>query len=731
MRIQIAKVRNCGLLTAYQINDDGSIFSRPHSLAVQMPKPTNGIVTVGSVWEIQGDVSRESYKKDGFQITEDFIKVKKAKFIRPSGELLARWIVKNIEGCGDVKARRIVRSVPNINTVVAQRDVEALRKVAGVSETIIERLIEKWPSDGLYGAIEWLQASNLPMGLADRLIRIYGEDAVSRLDADPFLLLAFGISIKKIDQLVKKFGIAVPAKRRIAAIAEHACTTYCSKSKSTAILEKTLLETITEAGAELNLSGDKLIDLCVTEGALLRVNGGLQSLGYAVQENAVASLIAQCASRKPGEGALLSYQEQDLTEQKINAAISAFEETLHFRLTSEQKDAVIKAVINPVAIVCGGAGTGKTTILLAILEVYDQLADQLPQFLVALSGRAARRMSEATGRSAMTIAKLLAMHAVEDKQPLPDALLLIVDEASMVDLLSMYRLAGVLPKATRILLVGDAAQLPPVGVGLVFHAAIASNKLALVELTAVKRQKSTSGIHHLATNIRNRVYDPNSLNSSSGDVIYTHTNSPTLVVKHFQSYPNVEQTIILAPTRKGPLGVDQINKLIQATFDQSSPEIHHPFRSWGMVPWVTPTGAKLRLGDRVIVTQNNYDADIRNGDIGTITAVYSEVQEDQSLGELMIDGRPLPITIDILPTLELGYAITIHKSQGSQWDTCILVLPPYAEHMIDQTLIYTGVTRTVNNLVILGDSALLRKAVERGPSNDERKTDLAAKLAAN
>ena len=450
MRIQIAKVRNCGLLTAYQINDDGSIFSRPHSLAVQMPKPTNGIVTVGSVWEIQGDVSRESYKKDGFQITEDFIKVKKAKFIRPSGELLARWIVKNIEGCGDVKARRIVRSVPNINTVVAQRDVEALRKVAGVSETIIERLIEKWPSDGLYGAIEWLQASNLPMGLADRLIRIYGEDAVSRLDADPFLLLAFGISIKKIDQLVKKFGIAVPAKRRIAAIAEHACTTYCSKSKSTAILEKTLLETITEAGAELNLSGDKLIDLCVTEGALLRVNGGLQSLGYAVQENAVASLIAQCASRKPGEGALLSYQEQDLTEQKINAAISAFEETLHFRLTSEQKDAVIKAVINPVAIVCGGAGTGKTTILLAILEVYDQLADQLPQFLVALSGRAARRMSEATGRSAMTIAKLLAMHAVEDKQPLPDALLLIVDEASMVDLLSMYRLAGVLPKATRM-----------------------------------------------------------------------------------------------------------------------------------------------------------------------------------------------------------------------------------------------------------------------------------------
>ncbi|AKH68807.1 MAG: AAA family ATPase [Zhongshania sp.] len=478
------------------------------------------------------------------------------------------------------------------------------------------------------------------------------------------------------------------------------------------------------------MSSSKLIDLCVTEGALLRVNGGLQSLGYAVQENTVANLITGCASRRPGDGALLSYQEQDLTEQKIKAAISAFEETLNFSLTPEQKDAVLQAVINPVAIICGGAGTGKTTILLAILEVYDKLVDQLPQYLVALSGRAARRMSEATGRPALTIAKLLAMHAGEDKEPLPDALLLIVDEASMVDLLSMYRLAGALPEATRILLVGDAAQLPPVGVGLIFHDAIACNKLTLIELTAVQRQKSTSGIHHLATNIRNGVFDPSLLNSTSGDVSYTYTDSPNIVVKHFRSHPDAEQTIILVPTRKGPMGADQINKLIQATFDQPAPEIHHLFRGREMIPWLTSTGAKLRLGDRVMVTENKYDADIRNGDIGAITAVYPEMQVDQSLGELTIDGRSVPITIDILPILELGYAITIHKSQGSQWDTCLLVLPTYAQHMIDQTLIYTGITRAVNSLVIMGDSVLLQKAVERGPSNEERNTDLAAKLTA-
>lgn len=425
--------------------------------------------------------------------------------------------------------------------------------------------------------------------------------------------------------------------------------------------------------------------------------------------------------------------EDSLSKKTANEALKEFETTLPFKLTKEQQDAVIVSAMNKFSIISGGAGTGKTTILLAVLSVYEELSKGMAIFQLALSGRAARRMQESTGRDAMTIAKFIneytdmATNTAASK--MPDHLLLVIDEASMVDLMSMYRLVNILPEATRILLVGDVAQLPPVGAGLVFHAAMESD-LNATELTQVKRQGEQSGIHKLATAIRNGNYDPTLFNSKSNDVKYSANDSHTNILQEYSSAILEGDAIILTPTRKGNLGVDAINKLVQSTYDENEPpEIKYDDPVYGLIPWVTKTNAVLRLHDKIIVTKNDYDIDIRNGDLGEIVEVYEEA-ESGVYGIAKIDGYRIPITADVLEILDLGYAITIHKSQGSQWHTCIQLLPSYADQMLDQTLLYTAVTRPSNNLIILGDGSLIKGAIKRGSSVHERTTNMIARLKA-
>ncbi len=747
MNIQIAKVRDSGIRTAYVVNDDGSIQNRKRTLAIKMPKSCLEVATTGSVWSVNGAMSQRSYKINNFEVTEDLLTVNDANFLRPSGELLARWLSSNIEGCGDVKARRLVRALPNIDELVRNNDANALCAVSGVSLSLAQKIIAEWPSDALYAVLKWLQDSGLPMGLADRLARVYGEEALEKLSHDPFILLAFGVSFNSIKDVIGKLDIDVPDERIVAAMAEHVTNTYCKRTGSTVIteadllagmfkLDESFLQTIAKRSDPVcngdvitaNAGIDKgLVQHALTYGALLPVDGGYQGLGAAIQEATVAKFLRFNNERTPGAGSLLAFWEKNLTDVVVDDALIRFEMGLSFNLTDEQRDAIIMAVKSPISVISGGAGTGKTTILQAILSVFDQLADDMPQFQVALSGRAARRMSEATGRNAVTIAKLIADHLGEDKNPLPEYMLLIVDEASMVDLLSFYKLVGILPYATRIIFVGDVAQLPPVGAGLIFHALMQTD-LPSVELTQVKRQGEDSGIHALATSIRNGIYEPALLSSSSGDVRYLPTADEHVILSEFQKADTVEQCIVLTPTRKGDFGVNAVNQMIQASFDDDCPpELHYADDLRGNIPWITANGSRLRLGDRIMVTANDYEADIRNGDLGTITAVYDE-PEDGAFGEIDIDGNIVPITFEVLHNIDLGYAVTIHKSQGSQWKTCILLLPSYAPHMVDQTLLYTAVTRPTQELVVIGDQGLVAQAINRGASVSERLTDLANKL---
>ena len=729
MMVQIAKVRPSGIRTAWEVREDGSLAHRDATLAIQFPTQWREAASVGSVWSVEGKIERRNYKARGFTVNDDLLTVENARHVRPSGELLARWIAQNIDGLGDVIARRLVRALPDIDAVVRRGDVQALMVVSGINAGRAKILIEEWPPEGLYGVLGWLQESGLPLGLADRLTRVYGESALDRLKDDPFLLAAFGVSFRKILELITALAIELPRERLLAAIAEHVARSLCSRTGSTVVSDGELVTGAERVVADIGIVSDGLIEAAIAHGVLIRTERGLQGLGAAIQEHAVAQFLNRSAARPAGSGAILAVWEEHLSDAYIEVALRSFEATLPFAMTAEQRAAVKGAVKSPVSIISGGAGTGKTTILLAILAVYDQIAEGMAQFQVALSGRAAQRMAESTGRHATTIAKLLSDHRGENKPDFPEHALLVVDEASMVDLLTAYRLVGVLPYATRILLVGDVGQLPPIGAGLVFHAAMRS-KLPAFELSQVKRQGQDSGIHRLATAVRTNTYDHGLLNSLSGDCHYDSDCSPETVTRIWEESGGAEGCILLTPTRKGPLGVDALNALIQSHRDAAEPrpELHYSDDLRGWIPWVTRRGARLRLGDQVMVTANDYEADIRNGDLGTISDVYAEAR-DVVLGLMELNGRVIRITAGLLETLDLGYAITIHKSQGSQWPTCILLLPGYVPHMLDQTLLYTAITRPAERLRVLGDRSLIIGALSRGSVAAQRNTNLESLLS--
>ena len=712
---------------ADEVRENGSLVYRDRPLVLKFQKKTAPAATPGTVWEVAGNTSLYRSTVNGFSFLETRMIVSKATMIRPSGELLSRWIAANIDGIGDVKARRIVRALPDLNKVIRDKNAQRLMTVSGVSEELAQRLIANWPADHLYETIAWLQNSELPLRIADQLVRVYENDAVNKLKSNPFLLTAFGLAFSDILKLINRFEIEVSEFEVLAAIAEHITLKYTQRTQSTVIPQETLVKEAQKLCRDLEVCHADLCQAAKSRGVLLRVEGGLQAIGTAIQENTVGHFFKRMASRQPGAGCLLAAWERDVNTSIIEQALRDFEGVLSFKLTREQRSAIAGAVCSPVAVISGGAGTGKTTILKAILSVYEKVADGLAVFQIALSGRAAQRMAGSTGRPAVTIAKFLYDHLGERKEPLPEHILLIVDEASMVDLLSAYKLVGILPEATRIILVGDAAQLPPVGAGLVFHAAMKSD-LPVFNLSEVKRQRAESGIHSLATAIRNKTYTRQLLAPLQGDVYYFPTMDAALVVEEYTKTRSLEECIVISPTRKGPLGVDVINRLIQSHFEQTNPKaLHYNDDQFGYIPWITNAGTSLRLGDRIMVTKNDYKLNIRNGDLGSIVQVFGEPLND-SFGEIEVNGEIIPVTREMLEKLDLGYATTIHKSQGSQWKKCILILPGHAEKMIDQSLLYTAVTRASETLSIIGDCALIEKAIGRGAYALNRLTNLGCVL---
>ncbi|WP_257266726.1 ATP-dependent RecD-like DNA helicase [Endozoicomonas sp. ONNA2] len=715
--VQVRKKRACGYATVDLIQPDGSLRKREKPLVVHFPEHAQGAATAGSLWEVSGRERENAFTTaNGLIISEYTIDATEIRFLKPSGKVLARWISSNIKGIGEVIAKRLVR-LPKLAELIEKRERSSLLAVAGMSEARLDRLLEEWPDQSLYDTITWLEEQQLPLGLGEKLSALFGAEAIEKIKEHPFLLMAMGASFEKTMEIAKELGLTMADASVVAGVAQHVAVRHTHKTGSTVIDPQSLITGC--AQVMQTPAPDNVGEIAVDHGLLVKVDSGYQVYGSALMEAVVALFLAKAHGRSAGTGSLVAGWEAGLTENSVIDALEAYEQTLPFQLTGDQRKAVVGSVLSPVCGISGGAGTGKTTILKAILGVYQALAGGMAFYQVALSGRAAQRMSESTGLPAQTIAKFIVDHIGEKKPRLPDHLLLVIDEASMVDLLSMYKLIGLLPEATRVIFVGDTAQLLPVGAGLVFHA-LQDTFIPFFHLTQVKRQGEESGIHRFATAIRNgEIEIPPQTEitlAKSADCSIEGVMTPERLEQLWKEAGGIGNSIVLCPVRKGEMGVDGINQHLQQSNGLERPSIYYQDDQRGWIPWVTSTGTELLLGDPILITANNYDeaADIRNGDLGVITVVYDSPENDSgAVAVAEINGTSIAITQDLLDKMQLGYAITIHKAQGSQWPTCFVVLPPEAGHMMDQTLLYTAATRPEERLVLMGSGQVIRKAVEK------------------
>ena len=705
---------------------NGHIVPNRKPLSVAFPKSLVDAAQIGSIWEAKGNVTDSSFKNHhGRDIEIEQLRVTEARFVKPNTALLATWLRKNIDGVGTAISQQLA-CIEDLEKHIKDGDPDGL---LGVNEAILNQLQQKFPADEYADAINWLSQRKIDVKVANSIVEVWREKTISILEDNPFRLMHFGVSFTNCANVAQAFGFTADHPKFKAAKAEYLVRDYCQKNSSTFMPKKDFERTCEaqriDARDYLTCAAEQEL-LCYLEAV-----DGLQLEGHFLMEATVGMRLRKALLRRDGDGMMPDW-ETGLSSTDIEHHLNEFEKTQPFSLTDEQRDAVRLACTSKVISLSGGAGTGKTTVLNAVESVLEAVSSSTPILQCALSGRAAQRMSEATGREASTFAKFCTDMR---KLPLgnrPQQAMIVIDEASMVDLYSMSRLLEYLPMPTRFIFVGDIDQLPPVGGGLVYHQLMASEDFPRVTLTAVKRQGETSGIHRFATAVRNQEPDlsvPPYEQPEGPDCSLLNTTDPAVIEKVFEDLGGSKRGIILCATKSM---VKNFNMHLQKRAGLNREFIYSDYGD-GIVPAMNTSGQKFFLGDPILITKNDYAFEVRNGDLGFIEQVNHRQKmndEESSMGILNIEGKQLHITSQLTEKMELGYAITIHKSQGSQWENVLLVVDDSARRMLDKTLLYTGVTRAEKRLVICTENAdLLEAAVARGSLALKRSANLGHHLS--
>ena len=411
----------------------------------------------------------------------------------------------------------------------------------------------------------------------------------------------------------------------------------------------------------------------------------------------------------------------------MDGALEWVQKNLSIQLSHDQFHAVKSALHQKVMIITGGPGTGKTTIIQAILKIFSRLKMKI--LLAAPTGRAAKRMSEATGHEAKTIHRLLEFSFqnggfVKDDENRLNCDLIIVDEASMVDTQLMFSLLKALPLSSRIVLVGDVYQLPSVGAGNVLGDIIKSQTVTVVELKEIFRQKKTSHIIVNAHKINQGIIPELDSSEEKSDFYFRHREEPDdalqfvieLITDHIPrvfGFDPLNEIQILTPMRKGIVGTNNLNSVLQNTLNPVQDGIKRGNRSF-------------RVNDKVMQITNNYDKEVFNGDMGRIMRINGELQEVV----ISFENREVVYDFADLDEIILSYAISIHKAQGSEYSA--VVIPILTQHyiLLQRNLIYTAVTRAKKLVVIVGSKKALALGVKNNKTQ-KRYTHLQHRLMSN
>ena len=633
-----------------------------------------------------------------------------------------------VPGIGEVYAKKIVDRFGTETLNIISNHSQRLREIPGIGAQRAKAIKASWDEQQIFREVMiFLQTHGVTNAQCVRLVKRYGNDTIRILKNDPYILVqeVDGIGFITADRIAHNLGIPTNSPQR---------------------MDAGILTSLRDAADEGHT--------CLPKDLLLEKANALLDLDHELIRNRLAELIQarQLHSMEPDRVQLPEFvnaeeraakairgilnTQSSLPPIKNEAAVDWFAEKAGFTLSDGQRSAIIQALSSKVSIITGGPGTGKTTLLKGIVTILK--AKRCKVLLASPTGRASKRLAEATGGYAQTIHRLLGYDPAkggftsDEHHPL-SADFVIVDEASMLDARLASALFRAVPYRAHLLLVGDTDQLPSVGAGNVLHDLIESGLVPVTRLEYVYRQVKGSEISRVAHGILHnqillsRICDSASQIREEDDLVFVKTTSPELVIDTLISLltevlPRMLPTSwmremqLLTPLHKGVAGTQNLNSAIQAALNPATQN----------QPSLRAAGYEFREGDRVIQVKNDYDKGVFNGDVGRVT----QIDPVKSTMLVDFDGAAVTYERSDFGQIQLAYAISIHKSQGSEYPVVVIPLLKQQYIMLDRNLVYTAITRGKRKVYMVGEPEAFAMAV-RNRRNSLRYTYLRERLSAD
>jgi exodeoxyribonuclease V alpha subunit len=668
---------------------------------------------IGQIWEVTGDIKTEDKPShNGKYIIHHitFDEAKKCKLVLPKSNLaFINFISKDkaFKGIAEDKAEVIWKKFGSkIYQILASDDQSCLQSI--LTEKSIISLVKGYEKYKNLKYSVWLTEKGIPLPIQKRIFKFknyknefretsdkvkFSINPIQNIQNNPYYLVNFGMSFTENDAIAQKhFNIDESDNRRLIAAVRDAIKKHTNKGH-TISQHNDISSIVKELLNDKDITAKALKCAFDRQAYVVYPDTGLYQLTPTyLMENVVAKRLLK-----------LKNLGVKFDEDENNACIKAFAK-LSFKLEPLQTEAILTSVENTVSCIVGGPGTGKTTVLNTVLIAYQELGYEIKA--MALAGRAAMRLQESIGMDTSTIAKFLREDAIENESKC----LIVIDEASMLDLPTMYRVFTHVHPSVRFIFCGDPDQLPPIGPGKILADIVDSGVISTTKLEIVKRQTDTTGIPQYSKLINEGVIPAH---LSVGNITFYDVDYAEVASKCVELFKeDGGNSKCVAPTNAL---VEEINSLCQKAINPDGEQLKY-FDKDGQRIW-----DKLCVNDPVLFIKNNYDANVQNGTLGKLISVK---QTEKHYGTVEIDesGEQIELSHSLLLNLKPGYAMTVHKGQGSQFPRVIVALS--RGRNVDRAWLYTSVTRAEHEIHIVGPMAKFIDAIKNVSNASKRQTNL-------